>query len=68
MMRSDRISRSVSVTREDGASAAEYAILISAIAVIILAAIAFLGNASQDNFEAACVEFSNSSGEEANCE
>jgi pilus assembly protein Flp/PilA len=41
------------LTREDGPTAVEYAVILSAIIVVCLGAVAFIGSGSSDLFNAA---------------
>ena len=57
---SDSTSKlSVAAESDDGATAAEYALMAALIAMVIIAAVALLGSALQDNFECSASHVSN---------
>ena len=45
-----RIRTTLSLSRDKGASAVEYGLLVAGIAIVMIAAVFFLGRAVSDNF------------------
>jgi pilus assembly protein Flp/PilA len=63
--RCDGVHSRITARSEEGATAAEYALMAALIALVIIAAVALLGSSLQDSFECSASHVSNLGGNPA---